>query len=108
MEILNAKIESADLFIEDHGILTMRLILNLSNGCGCAFGGYSLSYSRKNINISPLAYWVENILVICDANNIKELNGKIIRAKIENDLIVAIGHPIKDTWFEPRNITINE
>lgn len=103
MNIENAIIESSNLYIEDHGILTISLILKLPCG-GVSFGGFNLGYSREDLTKCYCGYWVEKILEVCSVSDWKDLQGKVIRAKFENNMIIAIGHPIKDIWFEPRVI----
>jgi hypothetical protein len=94
-EILIARIESAEIEIEDHGMLTLWLHLKHSRG-NQGFGGY---YVKDTLGI-----WVQEIFRICEVNAWAKLRGKFIRIR-QNDMIIeAIGHPFEDQWFNPREL----
>jgi len=104
MEIKNARIESVSLGYEDHGILTCMLHLDYG-GSGQGFGGYVLDYYNKDIEERVgTAYGMEFIILILKTVGVEkweDLVGKNIRVKAEDTKIIAIGHILKDNWFEP-------
>lgn len=93
MEILNAEIENASIFIE-RGILTSMLDLKFGGG-GQGFGGYNLS------NGNSCAKFIRGILNALEVEKWEDLKGKYIRIKKTgyNDPIMEIGHITKDKWF---------
>lgn len=94
---MNAQIKKVFLGIEEHGIFTFGLDLELETGFCKGYGGYSLEgpncwkYLKKIIETVGVTDW-------------KELEGKYIRVKYQNDdatkRINRIGHIIKERWFE--------
>lgn len=92
-ETFNARISSASLYLEDHGFWTSFVHLEMG-GSGQGFGGYALKGEAMHI-------WVEGVCEALDVTNWSKLSGMIVRAKRENGLLVAIGHPIEDKWFTP-------
>ncbi len=99
IEERNARIERTRLFVEDHGMLTAFLYLDYGNGLHQGFGGYALYL--------PSGYgdcggkFVYSILKTIEQDSWDDLKDKIVRVRIENGLVRAIGHPIKDQWFAP-------
>lgn len=95
--IKNALVKSADIFIEDHGILTAFLYLDFG-GANQGFGGYSLDGKGANY----AACFIRGVLDTLKLHEWSALAGKILRVETENGLLVAIGHPIEDRWFYPK------
>ena len=96
LEIKNARITDAQWDRERW--LTHWIFLE-GDGWGCGFGGYGLG--------GEACYdWITQIMIVLDLWNFKEseLIGRIVRAKVEGigGKTVAIGHPIKEQWFEPQ------
>ena len=103
VEIVNAIIKSARLNDSDRGILTAWLDLDYG-GSGQGFGGYSLYLpkSYKNHDIKSYAgHFIWRCMEITDVTDWAKIPGKTVRVKIKNRLVVAIGHIVKDDWFEP-------
>ena len=101
MEIRNARIESAALGIEDHGILTIDLQLDYGDSSHQSFGGYSLG-GGKDSDGKYLHRWVMGMLNTVDVSWWSELKGQHIRVEREdgwNGKITRIGHITKDKWF---------
>lgn len=92
-EIRNAVITNARIFIEDHGILTMFLDLDYGGSCQ-GFGGYR--------NEDSLGLFVRRILEVLGEYDFERIISKVIRVKIIDGKIIAIGHPLKDEWFVPK------
>lgn len=99
METKNAKIESAMLGFEGHGILTCMLYLDYDGGGSSkAFGGYNLNSGAE------LLRWVKGVLKVVGVENWEDLKGKVIRVQREdtwNGKIVKIGNLLEDKWFSP-------
>lgn len=104
MEIRNAKIEEVSLGYEVHGILTCYLFLDYGSSSQ-SFGGYALDIWHKEAGERfGTAYGMEFVRSILDVVGVEkweDLKGKNIRVKSESRKIHAIGHIIKDKWFEP-------
>lgn len=103
MEIRNAIIESAAITMDDHGFLTAWLYLDYG-GIGQGFGGYVL-YLPKNFKHYTLescaGHFLHRVMEIAGVSEWGKLPGEAIRVGIENGLVCAIGHIVKDDWFCP-------
>jgi hypothetical protein len=97
----NALIDDAVIEIEDHGILTAWLYLDYGNSAQ-GFGGFALDSSNKEFNINAAAKFIRRCLEIGGVRDWKDLKGKTIRVKADNGGIEAIGHIIKNDWFNPK------
>ena len=109
-EIRNAKIESARIEREDHGIMTCFLSLNYG-GASQGFGGYGLDEPvRKDgefIGRRGTAYGMEFIIRILDTVGVDrwdQLVGQHIRVEQNNTKAYRIGHITEDKWFDPANL----
>lgn len=91
-EIKNAKITSAEIEIESHGILTCWLHLDY-DGAGQGFGGWDI---RTNAG-----KWIEKILETVDVRKWSDLYGKNIRVEADHSKVYKIGNIIRDKWFNP-------
>jgi len=100
VSIQNAIIKSYTLSNADHGCLTLWINLDFG-GSGQGFGGYNLySKAAKNsANYAGLFIW--RILEITDVTDLHKIIGKTIRIDGSHSGIKAIGHIIKDDWFNP-------
>ena len=94
--IKNAKIESAMLGYEDHGILTFSLNLKYTESLGQHFGNCSLGGKFTDLCI-------RKILSVTDSKEWDKIKGKHIRVKLTDDTfngsIIEIGHITNDIWF---------
>ena len=92
----NAKISSTMLGLEDHGILTFWIQLEL-DGRGQGFGGYGI----KGVDMAALL----PILKIAGVDQWEKIPGKHVRVRRDEpwDTIVSLGHIIEDKWFTPRD-----
>jgi len=80
----------------DHGL--SHWIFVAGDTWGCGFGGYNL--------MGEAAYdWISQIMKTLEISELSDekVIGKIVRVKTGGvgTQITAIGHPIKEIWFEP-------
>jgi hypothetical protein len=105
MEIKNAIITRAELNCGDRGFLSGWLQLDYGDGEGQMLGGGVVLYLPKsftNHKIASLAgHWIFRVMEIAGVNRWDEISGKAIRVKATFEKVIAIGHIIKDDWFDP-------
>ena len=100
METKNAIIESAYLSVADHGQLSAWIYLDYG-GSGQGFGGWSL-YNPEFPHVPNYAgLWIWRTLEVAGVGKWENLKGRTIRVRGNLERIEAIGHIIKDLWFEP-------
>ena len=93
MEILNAKITGATLGEMGRGFTSM---LDLDyGGSGQGFGGYALRGATTD-------KWIRGVLKTLELEAWEDLKGTACRARIEDGMVSAIGHYLKDQWFTPK------
>lgn len=103
METINAKIESVSLGYENHGLLTISIVLDYG-GSSQGFGGYNMSHNGEY-----LMKWVRGILDTVGVESWEKLKGKMIRVQRAdgwNGKIIAIGNILEDKWFNPKDLII--
>ena len=103
IETKNAIITHATITCDDHGLLSAWLTLDYG-GSGQGFGGYSL-YLPKSFKyhtlLSPAGHFLWRVMEIAEVVEWGKLVGKTIRVKAEEHRVHAIGHIVKDDWFNP-------
>jgi len=108
-EIKNAIITEARIDDGERGMLTAWLMLDYG-GTHQGFGGYALylpAKSYKNGGASGGNYagvFLHRCMEIADVSDWSKITGKTCRALVEDGRIQAIGHIVKDDWFNPREV----
>ncbi len=104
MDIKNAVIESTTLGIEDHGVFTAMIHLDYGDCGHQGFGGYCLGMPPDSDKPSgPAAsHFIQRVLQIAGVASWEKLPGCSIRVKAKHTSIEAIGHFLKDDWFNPK------
>ena len=93
---VNGMIEHVMLGTLDYGY--MSLVVGIScEGKNQSFGTHDLRYEKYGIDY--LAQFLNTI----DKSDFCDLVGSPVRVKKNGNKIIAIGHYLKDKWFEPEN-----
>lgn len=96
-EIKNAMIESTFLGREGHGIPALFIYLDYGDSTQ-TFGGWELTYPAYGIK------FIMNIHNTLEVPSWEKLPGTYCRVKATRTKVIAIGHIIKDQWFEPEKL----
>jgi hypothetical protein len=74
-------------------------------GSGQGFGGYMLyvpkDWSHHGGQANYCGHFIYRCLEIGDATDWAKLVGRTVRVKSEHSKVHAIGHIVKDDWFDP-------
>ncbi len=102
IEIKNAVITAAR-FDTERG-LSAWLTLDYG-GSGQGFGGYLLyapkGWAAHGKCMDFAGHFIYRCLEVCEVEDWAKLVGRTIRVKAEHGKVHAIGHIIKDNWFDP-------
>lgn len=91
--VKNAVITGAEIFIEDHGLLTYFLYLDYGNSSQ-GFGGYAIKLNA--------GWHISRILKVVGVSKWSDLKGKVIRADADFNTVRRIGNAIREDWFDPK------
>lgn len=102
----NAVIERASLTCAERDLLTAYLTLDYG-GMGQCFGGYSLYLPKSFSHYAPegpnyAGHFIARVMQIAGVEEWDKLLGKTIRVRCEWTKVHAIGHIVKDDWFDPQ------
>jgi hypothetical protein len=106
IERRNAVIKSARITNDDHGLLTAWLDLDYG-GSGQGFGGFSLylpkSFANRGgaIQANYAGHFIWRVMEVAGVERWDQLPGKTIRVLSEHSSVHAIGHIVKEDWFDP-------
>lgn len=100
----NAVIESASLGLEN-GFLSAWLSLEYGDSSGQGFGGFMLYAGPRNkqhlTQWNIAGHFIQRVLEVAGVDQWSKLQGRSIRVRAEHSRVHAIGHIVKDDWFEP-------
>lgn len=111
-EIKNARIRGADIFVEDHGILTAFVDLDYGGG-GQGFGGYGMDRhvprdptlkDDRRADREGVAWGMEfirRVMATVGVDRWSKLPGTPVRVRADWGKVYEIGHFIEDRWFSP-------
>lgn len=103
IEVKNAVIESAR-FDTERG-LSAFLSLDYGNSTHQAFGGYILyapkGWASHGISGNFCGHFIWRCLDIAGVDDWARLPGRTIRVKADMGKVQAIGHIVKNDWFDP-------
>lgn len=104
VEEKNAIIESVSLTTSERGLLTSYLGLDYG-GAGQGFGGYALYLPKSWTHHDPAhpfaGHFIFRVLEIAGVEDWSKLPGRTVRVKASHCKVHAIGHIVKDDWFDP-------
>lgn len=105
IETRNAVIERATITNDDHGLLSAWLHLDYG-GAGQGFGGYALYLPKSFTHHNPAGpnyagHFIWRCMEVAGVHEWSQLKGKTIRVRCEHSKVHAIGHIVKDDWFNP-------
>ncbi len=104
MEEQNAIIEGVKISKANHGLLSIGVYLKYESG-GQGFGGVCL-YKPGDGPDGLAGHFMWRVMEIAGVDSWDKVVGKTVRARSTDfspgsSGLVAIGHIVKDDWFEP-------
>lgn len=98
----NAVITGTSISSADHGCLTAWLYLDYGDGAGQGFGGAGLYApgSKRKRGANFAGHWLWRVLEVVGVDRWEDLSGCTCRVRGDDDGVRAIGHIVKDEWFD--------
>lgn len=101
IETKNAIITAATITNDAHGMLSAWLHLDYGSS-GHGFGGYVLYFPDSLNKANYAGHFIWRVLEIVGVSEWSQLVGKTIRVQCDHSRVHAIGHIVKDDWFNPK------
>jgi hypothetical protein len=102
-EVKNAIIESATITSTNNGVLSAWVHLDYG-GESQDFGGLVLyvpkTFTHHKIE-SVSGHFIYRVMQVAGVERWEDLKGKTVRVKASHSKVAAIGHIVKDDWFNP-------
>ena len=95
----NAVITGASLSTADHGVLSGFVYLDYG-GTGQGFGGYQLYNPNFPHSKSFAGKYIYKIMEVVGVTEWSKLEGMTVRVRASHNKVHAIGHIVKDRWFD--------
>ena len=109
MTIKNAVIESMSITNEEHGLLSAWIHLDYGDCGHQGFGGYALylpkDFTHATNQKNYAGHFIFRCMEVAGVTEWSKMIGKTIRVRLGsewNSTIEAIGHIVKDDWFDPK------
>ena len=102
-EVKNAVITRVSLEVEDHGFLTCMVMLDYGDS-GQGFGGYVLYLPQtfKHHKLESVAgHFIARVMEVAGVDSWDRVVGRTVRARASRDRVHALGHIVKEDWFDP-------
>ncbi len=102
-DIKNAIIVGASITSGDHGCLSAWITLDYGGSCQ-GFGGYALylPHGWRHHSIQSVAgHFLWRVMEVAGVTAWDEVVGRTVRVRSTHNGVTAIGHIVKDDWFEP-------
>lgn len=107
MTIKNAEVANADVFIEDHGILTFMIDIKMGS-THIGFGGYYMDEHIEGSELRSGNFYgpalLRQFLDTVGVSKVSQLKGKFLRVDDDGHKLKGIGHIVEDRWFYPDKV----